>query len=552
MSRTKTRIIKIIMFAVAIAAIGIVLQISFNKSTAKTEQVLNRGWNVSVGDKSFENADLSTLRLPELKKGDKVTMSTTLPSTPYKQTAFRIQTRYSAVAIYLEDEMIYESGISYYEEGKVIGNGYHWIPLPEDYIGKTLTVVYNIGEDDAFSAIDKLILIDSQHIFTNLVNTHLITCIIACCLIVIAIVSIGCMLLMTADKRFHMLLWLGLFSAFVSMWMLCNSRVVEGITQNLYVICHLEYIGMYGACASMLMFVSSFFRGRLEKRFFKIYTVGFFAMSILLIILNDTNIIHFPKTGFIFQIVATISIVMVIYLLIKEVKQQKKAERIILGGVVAMFLCAILELARYRYNKLCLPVNMLNQSIISVGALIFILSMFGGFFVRIMEHVAADMERKTLYEMAYNDALTNLKNRAWCEKVMDDYEKASRPITIINMDLNLFKQVNDSYGHSVGDELLIRFADIMLSVFGRDMCVGRMGGDEFVIISDYLTDAQVQEYMRVLNEKITAENNKHEHLYDISVAFGYASDDTGNAVTPWKLYEMADRNMYQYKRELRS
>ena len=78
-----------------------------------------------------------------------------------------------------------------------------------------------------------------------------------------------------------------------------------------------------------------------------------------------------------------------------------------------------------------------------------------------------------------------------------------------------------------------------------------MGGDEFVVIMDYVEDNVVETYMKRLLLKIEEDNKKRDFPYEISVSYGYASDCTGQQETPWKIYEKADHKMYKYKKETR-
>lgn len=549
----RIQIIKFICVLAIMLVAGVISQRKIFQIFDSSEMMLNTGWDIQEGDNFIENVDLSEYRFDKINSGDEIVLSKILEKAPYGHTSLRIQSRYSCIKVSLDDTVIYEYGFEYYKDNRVTGNGFHWIELPENYQGRKLTIEYIATENKAFSSIDSIQIMDSKSVMSSLIAHNLVAVIIACCLFALGLVAILFFILRGGfNGRLRMLLSLGGFSIFISVWMICNTRLVEVIYKNLHGICQTEYISMYLACICMQVFVSELFQGKREKQFFRIVAGGFTVVSILIAILNFTNVLHFPKTAFIFQITALFSAVIIIYILVKESRKQKIAEKTFLIGIIFFTFMVILELARYRYNKLCVPAHVLTQSFVPVGALIFILAMAGSFFARIMERVAAEMERKTLYEMAYKDSLTNLKNRAWCEKTMDEYVRNSRPVTIINMDLNDFKPINDTYGHSIGDEMLIRFADILLTVFRGNDCVGRMGGDEFVVIADYAPDDVIEERMRLLNEKLSSENEKNEHPFKLSVAYGYASDSEGGKYPVWKIYEQADKNMYSNKNSFKN
>jgi diguanylate cyclase (GGDEF)-like protein/PAS domain S-box-containing protein len=103
---------------------------------------------------------------------------------------------------------------------------------------------------------------------------------------------------------------------------------------------------------------------------------------------------------------------------------------------------------------------------------------------------------KLIEHMAHSDALTDLPNRtAFNErlsKVLTSAEAESRSFAILCMDLDGFKEVNDIYGHAVGDTLLCQVAD-RLRAAGGDTFIARLGGDEFTIIAERAAPSSVSE-----------------------------------------------------------
>lgn len=95
-------------------------------------------------------------------------------------------------------------------------------------------------------------------------------------------------------------------------------------------------------------------------------------------------------------------------------------------------------------------------------------------------------EISTLKEQAHIDFLTGLKNRRSIEKALNDFLKDLHsygyPFVVIMMDLNKFKQINDTYGHIVGDCILKQVGELLRKYLRAKDVVGRYGGDEFIII----------------------------------------------------------------------
>ena len=102
------------------------------------------------------------------------------------------------------------------------------------------------------------------------------------------------------------------------------------------------------------------------------------------------------------------------------------------------------------------------------------------------------------------DAMTGLLNKAHAQKVFREL-CAGTTGTLMMVDLDSFKLVNDLYGHAMGDQVLIRFAEILRSVIRSSDVAGRMGGDEFSVFCRDLRQPEIVEAKaRLINEHLTA------------------------------------------------
>jgi diguanylate cyclase (GGDEF)-like protein len=121
-------------------------------------------------------------------------------------------------------------------------------------------------------------------------------------------------------------------------------------------------------------------------------------------------------------------------------------------------------------------------------------------------------ERKRLEFIAHHDTLTGLSNRFFVYKELDilikNYHKNENEFSLIYLDLDQFKQVNDSLGHDVGDALLIEIANILTDIIGDAGDVTRLGGDEFMVLFSNVNDVSVvNEYATKLNRTLQQKIN---------------------------------------------
>lgn len=151
-----------------------------------------------------------------------------------------------------------------------------------------------------------------------------------------------------------------------------------------------------------------------------------------------------------------------------------------------------------------------------------------------------------LREMAEQDSLTKLYNRNYFMEKLDRFEgKEIEEFTLMLIDIDGLKLVNDTLGHLCGDSIIIGVANILNSIFGESGFVSRVGGDEFGIVLIGYSQDEVERLLENMTKKID-EHNEHRDLIKISVSSGYSFQRKGRIRTN-SMFQEADNNMYQNK-----
>ena len=170
-------------------------------------------------------------------------------------------------------------------------------------------------------------------------------------------------------------------------------------------------------------------------------------------------------------------------------------------------------------------------------------------------HIQRQNERlereKHLFQLVYLDALTCLYNRAaYVERVNTlERESGERAICCVMLDCNCFKQINDRFGHHVGDIVLCRVADALRAVFSETTeHLFRIGGDEFTVILPDSSPEQTE--MLLANLAAALESVSDELGISISIAGGYACTRPGESIED--AFIRADAKMYQNKAVMNS
>lgn len=153
--------------------------------------------------------------------------------------------------------------------------------------------------------------------------------------------------------------------------------------------------------------------------------------------------------------------------------------------------------------------------------------------------------------LAYTDALTGLSNRAaWMEKInLLDREPEEVCKCCVVADCDRFKDINDTYGHQVGDEMLCRMAQALQKVFHRDgEWVFRLGGDEFCVLARGCEMEQIRRKAGELHAVLR--QTQAETGIPLKASVGVACAQTGEYMED--VFARADREMYAAKQNRRS
>src|ERR1700674_4557029 len=152
-----------------------------------------------------------------------------------------------------------------------------------------------------------------------------------------------------------------------------------------------------------------------------------------------------------------------------------------------------------------------------------------------------------LRNLAMVDPLTGLYNRRFAEQRLAAEvarsERKGHPLTVLTLDLNNFKQINDTHGHPAGDQVLLEFATRLNNVVrGADLAV-RLGGDEFLVL---LPECTLEQLQLVLVRLGSLEVNWHGRKIPVTFSAGWKQYEMGER--PEEMLARADELLYSRKR----
>ncbi|MBO5564050.1 MAG: GGDEF domain-containing protein [Lachnospiraceae bacterium] len=166
-------------------------------------------------------------------------------------------------------------------------------------------------------------------------------------------------------------------------------------------------------------------------------------------------------------------------------------------------------------------------------------------------------ENAILQEQAFTDALTGIPNRHSMNRELAlSYERAfheKKPLGVAFLDIDSFKEYNDTYGHKKGDECLKLIAgELSKLAEDPDIFCARYGGDEFIIVFENMDEESILQKARELADGIAAHKikNKHTHVSDlVTISQGICYGVPREENKFWDYLETADRALYSAKRK---
>jgi diguanylate cyclase (GGDEF)-like protein len=155
-----------------------------------------------------------------------------------------------------------------------------------------------------------------------------------------------------------------------------------------------------------------------------------------------------------------------------------------------------------------------------------------------------------LKETSFKDEVTGLYNRRFfslrLEEELSRYRRFNHPVSVVLLDLDGFKSVNDSLGHAVGDDTLRDVAQILMKHSRGINVVSRYGGDEFAVLLVETSKAGARLYADRIREVVAKYPFSHGKI--LTASFGVASLPDDEASTAEDLFRSADEALYTAKR----
>ena len=166
-----------------------------------------------------------------------------------------------------------------------------------------------------------------------------------------------------------------------------------------------------------------------------------------------------------------------------------------------------------------------------------------------------ELAQESLRNLSLTDDLTGLYNRrgffTLAEQKLNSARREGRHASLIYIDMDGLKKLNDTYGHETGSRAIKEVADILHETFRSSDLLARIGGDEFVVLQTSNERNDNGNDVQRLQNNVSQHNRRHARDYDISLSIGVVSMPTDSSLSLEELLKHGDGKMYEQKRDKR-
>ena len=428
--------------------------------------------------------------------------------------------------VYIDDELVHSLNIS---ENNRINNttGSNWVTIPihEEDNGKELTIIltplfknvagfkpeFLVGSH--YSIVVSQFKEDIPQLFMALL------CIILSVFIVLSQVYFT---IQTKTKPWDMF-YLAVLALMLGLWRMSATKSSPILFSNYTSSLGYISIGSLFLCSIFLqLYVSTFFTPKRRKYFLAITVLSCFIIfsAWLLQILNISDFEQMISVGHLLLTITIFSILFCSLLSRKELKQRPLFLILVVGLVSDIFCYYVFGSSTY--------VIFTVLTFVVYTIIVFVTNML-------------DTTKK-----AQIDSPTGLINKSRWNELTQNIQLDEKVIAITMIDLNNLKDINDSYGHEVGDRMISDFSKILKSSFPSSSVICRWGGDEFVIMTENKNALNNAQYIDKLHSEICDYNSKSEN-FTLSYAVGSCLSSEYPDADCNGLLAVADKRMYTNK-----
>ncbi len=463
----------------------------------------------------------------------------------------------TAIKVYADSDLIYSFGSQQNEDYLSMSSNLHIIYLPAKYSETTLRIVLTPCSGKSFSGFTPIYFGNYSDLTLKWLKDSQFVIFLGSFMFIF-----GLILIILSPSYFLKgtqnisVVFPAFLSVDISLYLLSSHGLLTLLNSDSSLNYTIRYISLFAIPFLASVFFYSVFKQYAHRFMFIccilnavyllsagiIFSTGFISPDALMAIMHFLCLTETPSL-----------LIIIVFNLRKNRTQPHQNmsldDTILVWGSISLIVGGFVEVLIVVTTKLGLIMNSTGRdtTFSTIGSLIFIMCIMLHYINSSITVFRDESTQKSLEAIAYLDSLTGLANRTHCELVLDSLKNNTSNIRILCMDLDDLKKINDAHGHSEGDRLLRTFADILRECFRPAKAIGRMGGDEFIVILPEMDDKAFDNIMDNFVKSLIR-HSEMDDILDFRVSIGTAkrSDTTDGKIM--EIYRMADDRMYDDKR----
>lgn len=451
---------------------------------------------------------------------------------------------------YWKEFEVLSNGKSLYNHFDKNDDGYaHLVTLERLYNGERISITFRLKNTENLDLLKRsyFYIGDQSGIYNKVLGDNLYAFIYALLTVVLTVVTFGMEFMLRRSKvAYQALTALGLFILTTGIWVLTDSQLLLLVTGRTSTVSLVSFLSFF----VMPLFLLSFTE-RMMTLDVRVYRALMGIYIILFDIYAANHIFEWYNGTLLLLVEHAVSLVTMAVILGFGLREQRQIHDVklkcVLTGYVIFCIGSVVGMLLF-YAR---PFSGYSRAY-ALGTAGFILCLFDAACHQMYEQLEQNADLRLRAKFAYMDIMTGLGNRAaFHEQQIKDLEH-NGPIAYLVVDVNNLKVTNDTLGHAMGDQLIIRTAQCLKAAVANHGTSYRIGGDEFVACLKNETKEQAQECLTRFYQLIE-EDNKGREL-KLSAAAGSAWRDVSAIPAPDldALFREADAAMYEEKQRVKS
>lgn len=492
-----------------------------------------QGWITDTGNP----ADFSELE-------DYTYVCKTVPELEEDSTLF-FHAKSINVAVYIGDEKLYETE-NYNENifGHTPGSYFVKVIIKDSYAGQEIKIIPSSPYHDGSGKIKEMYLGDGVDILRDMVCDKLIGFLLNFLILVLGFCLVVLYIPMRSMKLAPKdMLYLGLFAYNVGIYLLFDGWVFGLLLGHESLFHMVAEVWLMLIAVPLVLYLNSQYH--VEKKLAMAVLCGIsLAVFFFCVALHTLNIKDYHEIIFTTHISFVTVIVYFLWLTAYELIKGKMKEKHHVLGLSCIFAGAFMDIIFWR-----LGTASEGSMFTRLGMLLFLALEGGQIILDMMAAYKNTYKSELLSRLAYHDGLTDLLNRTSYKEDIARLEQTRECRFAAVFDVNDLKLMNDTFGHSKGDELIVTVAAEIQKAFSSVGSCYRIGGDEFVFLSNaQCTEDLFLEHLGRLQKSINEISKQRE--YSISIACGYSLWEEQASLK--QAIDEADNRMYEEKKRMKA